>query len=137
MNARRLSAATIAVAIQIAAATAFDAASPAKAAAPVFNWTGFYIGLNAGGFDSNANLGTSTTCTPAQCYFIDTNTTNLFNSTGSRRVNSAGFIGGAEAGFGARADGGKGCTPGRGGLPTAHSAAVEGPGRAPTLHPAR
>jgi outer membrane immunogenic protein len=103
MNARRLSAATIAVAIQIAAATAFDAASPAKAATPapvaVFNWTGFYIGLNAGGFDSNANIGTSTTCTPGQCYFIDTNTTNLFNSTGSRRVNSAGFVGGAEAGF--------------------------------------
>jgi outer membrane immunogenic protein len=71
-------------------------ASPAPA---IFNWTGFYVGLNAGGFRSSANANTATICTPTQCYFIDTNTTNLFNSIGAQRDNPSGFIGGAQAGF--------------------------------------
>jgi outer membrane immunogenic protein len=71
----------------------------APAVAQAYTWNGFYVGLNAGGFLSSANANTSTTCTVAQCYLINPNTTNLFNSVGSQRDNPSGFIGGAQAGF--------------------------------------
>ena len=70
----------------------------APVAAP-YSWTGFYVGLNAGGAWSHANSNTSTSCTSASCYFIDTNTTNLFNSVGAQRDTASGFVGGAQAGF--------------------------------------
>lgn len=86
-----------AMAADMSAPTPRYAKAPAMASA--YTWNGFYVGLNAGGFRSGANANTSTTCTPAQCYLIDTNTTNLFNSVGSQRDNPSGFIGGAQAGF--------------------------------------
>jgi outer membrane immunogenic protein len=91
-----LSAVVSAAVLSIACSSAAFAAPPPAA---VFNWTGFYAGLNAGGFRSSANADTSTTCTPAQCYFINPNTTNLFNATGAQRDTPSGFIGGAQAGF--------------------------------------
>jgi outer membrane immunogenic protein len=76
---------------------------PAKApySAPSVNWSGFYIGLNAGGAWSRADLGTSTIFDPANGagYFGDVASTNLFNSVGNQRANASGFIGGAQAGF--------------------------------------
>jgi outer membrane immunogenic protein len=72
------------------------AASPTP---PPFNWTGFYVGLNAGGFGGNANANTSTSCTPAGCFFGDATNTNFFNSVGSQRDNPSGFIGGGQVGF--------------------------------------
>jgi outer membrane immunogenic protein len=76
---------------------------PAKApySAPPVNWSGFYIGLNAGGAWSRADLGTSTIFDPANGadYFGDAASTNLFNSVGNQRAKASGFIGGAQAGF--------------------------------------
>ena len=76
---------------------------PAKApySAPPLNWSGFYIGLNAGGAWSRADLGTSTIFDPANGadYFGDAASTNLFNSVGNQRAKASGFIGGAQAGF--------------------------------------
>src|SRR3981189_172002 len=76
---------------------------PAKGpySAPPVNWSGFYIGLNAGGAWSTTDLGTSTIFDSANGadYFGDAASTNLFNSVGNQRAKASGFIGGAQAGF--------------------------------------
>jgi outer membrane immunogenic protein len=95
MKSHWLRAAAVGAVTHLTAAGAF-AAPPIPAP---FTWTGFYVGLNAGGVQSYANANTSTSCTPASCYFIDTNTTNLFNSVGVQRDTAIGFVGGAQAGF--------------------------------------
>ncbi len=59
-------------------------------AAPVFTWTGFYLGLNAGGIVANTT-GTVDTVTP--------NIAILAPSFPTVSASNFGFIGGAQAGF--------------------------------------
>ncbi|WP_245332589.1 outer membrane protein [Bradyrhizobium erythrophlei] len=98
----------VAAAIVAVSAPALAADLPAgtytkapAAVAPAYDWSGFYVGVNAGGAWSRADLGTSTIFDPAHRagYFGDAVSTNLFNSVGNQRANTSGFIGGAQAGF--------------------------------------
>ncbi|WP_441280480.1 outer membrane protein [Tardiphaga sp. 862_B3_N1_1] len=85
----------------VSSASAADlAARPytkAPALAPVYNWTGFYAGLNAGGAWSDTNLGT-TTLFPVASYFADTSVAAIAAS-GNQNVNRTGFTGGVTGGY--------------------------------------
>jgi outer membrane immunogenic protein len=84
-------------------------AGPAMAAAPPpaeSNWTGFYIGLNAGGAWGTSKVNTFADCNnsagAANFYFcFPGNRTNepAVNSAGSGTINTSGFIGGVQFGY--------------------------------------
>jgi outer membrane immunogenic protein len=86
------------------------APAPAPVAAP--NWTGFYIGLNAGGAWGRADPNTSVTCAAAPGFtfpFIGFfggcgGDVPLVNAAGTGSVTKAGFIGGGQAGYNAQSD---------------------------------
>ena len=79
--------------------------TPARAqSAPM--WTGFYVGLNAGGAWSYSDVSTSVDCSPAPGtgYFCDSAATGAANAaalaaSGTGRIDSQGFTGGIGAGF--------------------------------------
>jgi outer membrane immunogenic protein len=88
--------ALLASAAILTAGSAFAADLPARVApapyiaAPIFTWTGFYVGLNAGaGFNGSNNNGFVTNG------FGGT----TFVTTGGGSNNDAGFTGGAQAGY--------------------------------------
>jgi outer membrane immunogenic protein len=86
-----------------AAAADLPARTWTKAAAidPSYNWTGFYAGVNAGGAWGHSDVATSTIFDPVNNagYFIDANTTALFNTVGRQRTSTSGFTGGIQAGY--------------------------------------
>lgn len=65
----------------------------APAMAPAWNWSGFYIGLNAGGAWGRSNV----TYVPPGPPF--TGVAAAYSAIGSGPVNSSGFTGGAQAGY--------------------------------------
>lgn len=65
--------------------------------APVYNWTGFYIGANAGGEWSRSDPTTSTIYSTTG-YFATTSVTAI-NSVGAQNINRTGFTGGLTAGY--------------------------------------
>ncbi|QRE75731.1 outer membrane protein [Methylobacterium aquaticum] len=94
----------------LAAATALTSAAaaadlPRRAApppvfspVPVFTWTGFYLGVNAGyGFDANSRS-TSRYNLPAGSV-IGSETTNGVVSLNTNRTDNSGFTGGAQIGY--------------------------------------
>jgi outer membrane immunogenic protein len=92
----------------VIAMTGFDAASaadlPARAytkapvaADPTYNWTGGYIGMNAGGAWGSSNSSTSTVFSPVG-YFLPENVP-LVNAAGTQSIKPNGFTGGFEAGY--------------------------------------
>jgi outer membrane immunogenic protein len=81
----------------LTAGSAFAADLPARVAAPapyiaapIFTWTGFYVGLNAGAGWNNGNNGVSTTVNTV------VNPIYGFNNNSN---NNTGFTGGVEAGY--------------------------------------
>jgi outer membrane immunogenic protein len=96
----------IAVAISLgSAAIAFAADLPAKAPvftkapppAPVYSWTGFYIGGNAGGAWGNFDPSTSTVFSAAGIFNVTS--TPAITAAGAQSIKPAGFTGGFEAGY--------------------------------------
>jgi outer membrane immunogenic protein len=67
------------------------------AVAPVYDWTGFYIGANAGGAWGNNDPTTSTVFSPVG-YFALSSVTSIA-TVGQQRINSSGFTGGLTAGY--------------------------------------
>jgi outer membrane immunogenic protein len=64
---------------------------------PAYNWTGFYLGVNAGGAWSGSNAATSTIFSPIG-YFATTSP-GAIAIAGAQHINSSGFTGGLTAGY--------------------------------------
>jgi outer membrane immunogenic protein len=85
------------------AGTASAADLPARAytkAAPMdsaYNWTGFYLGANAGGGWGRSDAATSTVFSPTG-YFANTSVPAIA-TVGAQRIDSSGFTGGLTAGY--------------------------------------
>jgi outer membrane immunogenic protein len=67
------------------------------AVAPIYNWTGFYVGLNAGGAWNESNP-TTTTLFPVAAYFADSSVTAI-GQAGNQHIDRAGFTGGVTGGY--------------------------------------
>jgi outer membrane immunogenic protein len=65
--------------------------------APIYNWSGFYVGLNAGGAWNDSNPRT-TTLFPVAGYFADTSVPAIA-LVGNQRINRSGFTGGVTGGY--------------------------------------
>lgn len=97
-NLLRLSAAATALALSGAVALAADLPSrtytpPAEPLPPVFTWTGFYVGVNAGyGFSDSGNARYQ-----GDALYLDAVGAGL--APGSLSLKSEGFLGGAQVGY--------------------------------------
>src|ERR1041385_3775132 len=83
-------------------------AGPALPAAPPpqYNWTGFYIGLNAGGAWSSSSTNTFSDCNSNAgqinyyfCFPTDSTNGTAVNAAGSGTIKASGFTGGVELGY--------------------------------------
>jgi outer membrane immunogenic protein len=102
---KKFALAALILAVSAAAASAADMA-PAPyytkapvVVAPVYNWTGFYIGANAGGAWGNSDPRTSTVFVGDSGYFASTSVPAVNAVGGSQRINDTGFTGGLTAGY--------------------------------------
>jgi outer membrane immunogenic protein len=79
------------------AAAAADMPMPMKAAAaaPVFNWTGCYVGINGGGAASGSNF---VSRVDPGTHLVDPADLAIAGATGTGSANDAGFIGGGQVG---------------------------------------
>jgi len=68
--------------------------APPVAVAPIFSWTGFYAGINAGYADPTATFGV----VPGGSWVGDPDYANIV-SAGSQRLGLRGFTGGVQAGY--------------------------------------
>ena len=99
---KKLVAALITVALSSITASAADLAprpytkAPAIVA-PVYNWTGFYVGLNAGGAWNESNATTTTVFSPTG-YFAATSVPAIAVA-GNQNINRTGFTGGLTGGY--------------------------------------
>jgi outer membrane immunogenic protein len=93
----RFSVAIMLLGLSLGVASAADilAKSPPPPAAPVTNWTGFYIGANAGGAFGNEKV-SATLNAPAPFLAVDT---NAVSNAASPTLKPSGFTGGLEAGY--------------------------------------
>jgi outer membrane immunogenic protein len=99
-NSNAIISATIALSTIFGVSVASAADLPLKAApmmAPVYSWTGFYIGLNAGGAWTESNPTTSTVFSPTG-YFALSSTVSI-TGVGSQNINRTSFTGGGTAGY--------------------------------------
>lgn len=72
--------------------------APAAFAQPaVYDWTGFYIGLNGGGSWSNSDLNSHVDAS-TNTYFLPGNLASV-NSNGHGSISPSGFTGGAQGGY--------------------------------------
>jgi outer membrane immunogenic protein len=76
--------------------------APVADAVPSYNWTGFYVGLNAGAAFSRGDA-TTTTAFSSVGYLDPTGVTSV-NASGSNRFNTTTFTGGVQAGYNWQAD---------------------------------
>jgi outer membrane immunogenic protein len=103
---RRLLIAGAALGALIAAgpATAADLSPVYKAApvvAPVYDWTGFYIGVNAGYAWGRSNVASTFACPGASgaCAYSFPGNLGAIGAAGSGTLSPNGFVGGAQAGY--------------------------------------
>src|SRR5258708_4208166 len=98
---KKFVAALFTVALSAATASAADLAprpyTKAPVMAPVYDWTGFYVGLNAGGAWTNSNPTTTTVFDPFG-YFAATSVTAIA-LVGNQHINRSSFTGGLTAGY--------------------------------------
>lgn len=69
--------------------------------APSFSWSGFYLGLNAGGAWGDSKMSSSFTCLdPAQlCNYTASSNLAAVNAAASTTLHNSGFVGGIQAGY--------------------------------------
>jgi outer membrane immunogenic protein len=104
---KKLATAIAAIALLGTPAFAADMAvkAPPPAPAPVYNWTGWYIGINVGGTWSDGGISTSSNnlqfCSVAQgCGGgLESALAAAQGATGVFSGNMAGFIGGVQVGY--------------------------------------
>jgi outer membrane immunogenic protein len=90
---RRISLAVLAI-----TAMALNAGIQSASAAPAtYNWSGWYMGLNAGGGWGNSNTPTSTVFSGTG--FLFASEVSTINSAGAQSLNTKGFTGGVQAGY--------------------------------------
>jgi len=99
---RRLIAALIGtVAVVVAGAPAIATAAPvytASAPTPVFNWTGWYLGVNAGA-DWTGSDRTTVVSAPGTFFGSCTVCLANFAALGNQQLNTSGFTGGVQGGY--------------------------------------
>lgn len=83
------------IALTSAALLIPPAAAQAQQASPAYNWSGFYLGLNAGGAWGRAN---ATTSAPSGDYLPAPDNT-LVAAAGTGSMSGSGFTGGVQAGY--------------------------------------
>jgi outer membrane immunogenic protein len=86
----------------VAPAAAADLPARAYTKAPAYidpasNWTGFYVGLNAGGAWGHSDATTTTVFSPTG--FFATTSPAAIAIAGAQRINNSGFTGGLTAGY--------------------------------------
>jgi outer membrane immunogenic protein len=99
---KKFVAALFAVAISAVGASAADLPAYTKApavAAPVYNWTGFYVGLNAGGAWNQSSATTTTVGDLSSVGYFAPPQVPAIAQVGNQRINSSGFTGGLTAGY--------------------------------------
>jgi outer membrane immunogenic protein len=96
---KKLALAAALFALCATAASAADLAPYTKApvAAPIYSWTGFYVGLNAGGAWNESNATTTTVFSPVG-YFAATSVPAIATA-GNQNINRSGFTGGLTTGY--------------------------------------
>jgi outer membrane immunogenic protein len=67
--------------------------------APVYNWTGFYVGLNAGGAWNRSSATTTTVSDGSSVGYFFLSDIPAIALVGNQRINSSGFTGGLTAGY--------------------------------------
>lgn len=79
---------------------------PPQQPVAVYNWTGFYLGANAGGAWGRSSVSTAVNCgtPPGTGYFCDSAGTGAANAavldaSGTGTINSSAFTGGIQAGY--------------------------------------
>src|SRR5262245_20206924 len=72
-------------------------AAPAPMPAPVYNWTGWYVGLNAGGAWGHSDNSTSTVFNDPG--YFDPTSIPAIASAGAQSTDLSGFTGGIQAGY--------------------------------------
>jgi len=77
-------------------ADAADVAIPAAAPQPLYNWSGFYLGVNAGAAFGNYRLDTSTS---PNTYLSNPADVAAVNAAGALGTKPTGFAGGGQAGY--------------------------------------
>ena len=93
---RGLSLSGMALSAMMLAGAAMAADMPMKAAvAPVFHWTGCYVGINGGGAASGSDF---TSRVDPGTHLVDPADLATVNSFGTGSANDLGFIGGGQAG---------------------------------------
>jgi outer membrane immunogenic protein len=88
---------SIASAADISSPSPVYTKAPAPVIAPIYGWTGFYVGLNAGGAWNESNPTTTTLSPPVQ-YFA-TSSVPAIALVGNQNINRSGFTGGATGGY--------------------------------------
>jgi outer membrane immunogenic protein len=101
LNFITLAAAALGAVVGINAAAAADLPARTYTKAPVmaasYDWTGFYLGVNAGGAWSQSDAATTTVFSPTG-YFATTSP-GAIAIAGAQRINASGFTGGLTAGY--------------------------------------
>jgi outer membrane immunogenic protein len=67
--------------------------------APFYNWTGFYVGLNAGGAWNQSRAATTTVSDNSSVGYFSAPLVPAIALVGNQRINSSGFTGGLTAGY--------------------------------------
>jgi outer membrane immunogenic protein len=93
------------IALGTAALLLPPAAAQAQQPSPAYNWSGFYVGLNAGGAWGRAKATTTVPCNDASAlvgYFCTTTNSGVSSTVadnGSGSFSGSGFTGGIQAGY--------------------------------------
>jgi outer membrane immunogenic protein len=99
---------TAAAFMALSSATAFAADLPARTytkappmVAAIYDWSGFYVGANAGGISSTADTSITNLAAPPATSYIGTQAINYpaIQSVGTQNRSSTGFLGGIQAGY--------------------------------------
>jgi outer membrane immunogenic protein len=97
---KKLAIAIAAIALIGTPAFAADMAvkAPPAAPAPIYNWTGWYLGVNAGASFGNVNTDFNAPVTAAAT-FLAASGSSTFGFAGSDRTYPSGFMGGGQIGY--------------------------------------